>query len=84
MRREIRKLFLSVGEVVIHLRHPEWGTGHVIEEMNSTIPGGISMVRIDFRYAGLKTFDNNMESLWCCYHAGVRLVERPTDSKKGF
>ncbi len=77
MHREIRKLFLSVGEVVIHLRHPEWGTGRVVAEMNSTIPGGASMVRIDFRHAGEKTFDNNMESLWCCYHAGIRLVDKP-------
>ncbi len=84
MRSEIRKLFLSVGEVVVHLRHPEWGTGLVVEEVNSTIPGGMSMVRIDFRNAGQKTFDNNMESLWCCYHAGVRLVERPAGSKKCF
>lgn len=74
LTREIRKLYLSVGEVVIHLRHPEWGQGKVVEEMNSTIPGGMSMVRIEFRYAGKRTFDNNLESLFCCYHAGVRRV----------
>jgi hypothetical protein len=72
MYKEIRKLYLSVGERVVHLRHPEWGVGKVVEEMNSNIPGGISMVRIDFHNAGQRTFDNNMESLYCCYHAGVR------------
>ncbi len=74
MYREIRKLYLSVGEAVVHLRHPEWGLGKVVEEMNSTLPGGLSMVRIDFKYAGQRTFDNNIESLCCCYHAGVRRV----------
>lgn len=75
MYKEIRKLYLSVGEKVVHLRHPEWGVGKVIEEMNSTIAGGFSMVRIDFHNGGEKTFDNNMESLCCCYHAGVRRVD---------
>ena len=75
MYKEIRKLYLSVGEKVVHLRHPEWGVGRVVEEMNSTIAGGFSMVRIDFNNCGEKTFDNNMESLCCCYHAGVRRVD---------
>jgi len=74
MYKEVRKLYLSVGEEVVHLRHPEWGMGRVVEEMNSTVPGGMSMVRVDFLNAGHKTFDNNMTSLWCCYHAGVRRV----------
>lgn len=72
IRSEIRKLYLSVGETVVHLRHPEWGQGLVVEEMNSNIPGGISFIRIEFKRAGTRTFDNNLESLWCCYHAGVR------------
>ncbi len=72
--REIRKLYLSAGEDVVHLRHPEWGVGKVVEEMNSTIPGGASMIRIEFRHGGNKTFDNNLESLCCCYHAGVRRI----------
>jgi uncharacterized protein DUF3553 len=72
--KEIRKLYLSVGEEVVHLRHPEWGVGKVVEEMNSNVPGGISMVRIEFNRAGVRTFDNNMGSLCCCYHAGVRRV----------
>lgn len=72
MYDEKRKLYLSVGEAVIHLRHPEWGAGKVVEEMNSIIPGGISMIRVVFRYGGQRIFDNNLESLCCCYHAGVR------------
>jgi hypothetical protein len=72
MRREIRRLYLSLGEEVVHLRHPEWGIGKVIEERNSTVPGGLSMVRIEFGNVGLKAFNNNIDSLYCCYHAGVR------------
>lgn len=72
MHSEIRKLYLAVGEEVVHLRHPEWGVGTVVEEMNSTVPGGASMVRVDFAGAGVKTFNNNMDSLYCCYHAGIR------------
>ncbi len=73
--KETRRLYLGVGEEVVHLRHPEWGVGKVVEEMNSMLPGGFSMVRIEFRNGGQKTFDNNIDSLWCCYHAGVRRIK---------
>jgi len=72
--KEIRKLYLSIGEEVVHTGHPEWGRGTVVEEINSVVPGGMSMVRIEFSVGGSKTFDNNLSSLWCCYHAGVRRV----------
>ena len=72
MHTEIRKLYLAVGEEVVHTRHPEWGTGRVIEEMNSVLPGGASMIRVEFRNAGMKTFNNNIESHHCCIHAGLR------------
>ena len=72
MLREVRRLYLSVGEQVVHLEHPEWGTGLVVEEINSTVPGGMSMVRIEFKYAGTKTFNNDIDSLYCCYYAGIR------------
>ncbi|MBI5287268.1 MAG: DUF3553 domain-containing protein [Deltaproteobacteria bacterium] len=69
---EIRRLYLQVGEMVIHLRHPEWGTGEVVEEMNSTVPGGMSMVKISFRDGKRRVFNNNTDSEYCCYYAGVR------------
>jgi len=72
MKTESRRLYLSVGEKVVHLRHPEWGVGEVVEEVNSTVPGGLSLVKIEFLHAGSKTFNNNIDSLYCCYHAGVR------------
>ncbi|MCK5237599.1 MAG: DUF3553 domain-containing protein [Deltaproteobacteria bacterium] len=67
-----RRLYLSVGEEVIHTSYPEWGVGHVIEEMNSMVPGGISLVRIEFSHAGEKTFNNDIDSDLCCYFAGIR------------
>ncbi len=70
--KEIRRLYLAVGEEVVHLRHPEWGVGVVVEEINSNVPGGISMIKIEFTRGGVKTFNNDIDSLWCCYHAGVR------------
>lgn len=76
---EARRLFLSLGEFVIHTRFPHWGIGEVIEESNSTIPGGLSLVRIKFEAFGSedesKTFNNNIDSEHCCYHAGVRKYE---------
>ena len=74
MHSKTRKLFLSLGTEVIHLRHPEWGIGTVVEEKNSNVRGGISFVKINFARAGDKTFDNNVESIYCCYHAGIRKV----------
>ena len=76
MFREVRRLYLSVGETVVHLHHPEWGTGLVVEEINSTVPGGMSMVRIEFKHAGLKTFNNDIDSLYCCYYAGIRRCDK--------
>ncbi len=68
---EIRKLYLAVGEEVVHTRHPEWGVGTVVEEMNSVVPGGASMIRVEFKNAGVRTFNNNIDSVFCCIHAGL-------------
>jgi len=69
---EKRRLYLSLGEEVIHLRYPQWGAGTVTEESNSTVAGGLSMVKIKFSTVEEKTFNNNIDSLYCCYHGGVR------------
>ncbi len=70
--QELRRLYLSLGEEVFHLYHPERGVGTVTEEINSILAGGLSMVRVEFINVGLKTFNNNIDSLYCCYHAGIR------------
>jgi hypothetical protein len=69
---EIRRLYLSLGDQVIHKFHPEWGHGEVIESMDSAVPGGLSIVRVSFRDGNMRTFNNNIDSVFCCYHAGLR------------
>ena len=69
---ETRKLYLAVGEEVVHTAHPEWGIGRVIEEMNSVVPGGASLIRVEFANAGVRTFNNCIESVHCCIYAGLR------------
>jgi hypothetical protein len=72
MREEIRRLYLKIGDKVVHLRFPEWGLGVVVEERNSNILGGISYVKISFRDGQTRVFDNNFENSCCCYYAGIR------------
>ncbi len=69
---EIRKIYLKMGDKVIHLRFPHWGMGVVIEECNSVVLGGISYVKISFRDGRTRVFDNNFSNACCCYYAGIR------------
>ncbi len=69
---ETRFLYLKVGEWVVHRKYPEWGTGLVVEERNSSVQGGSSYVKITFCDGQTRIFDNNFKSSTCCYHAGVR------------
>lgn len=70
-----RRPYLRIGEHVNHEGHPEWGMGAVIETVDSGIPGGISMVKIEFACAGQKSFFNDLSLPQCCYHAGVKRVK---------
>lgn len=69
---ETRRLYLAVGERVIHMEHPEWGVGLVVEEARSTVPGGMCMVRIEFADGKKRVFNNDMECLDSCWYAGIR------------
>jgi hypothetical protein len=69
---EIRHLYLKVGDWVVHPRYPEWGSGLVIEERNSSVQGGSSYVKVAFRDGQTRIFDNNFKNATCCYHAGLR------------
>jgi hypothetical protein len=69
---ETRYLYLKVGDWVIHRRYPEWGSGLVVEERNSSVQGGSSYVKIAFRDGQTRIFDNNFKNATCCYHAGLR------------
>ena len=69
---EIRHLYLKVGDWVVHRRYPEWGSGLVVEERNSSVQGGSSYVKVAFRDGQTRIFDNNFKNATCCYHAGLR------------
>ena len=72
MKEEVRRLYLQVGDQVIHRRFPQWGDGVVVEERNSQILGGCSYVRIAFRDGRTRVFDNNFDNSLCCYYTGIR------------
>lgn len=75
MKEETRRLYLKVGDQVIHRRFPQWGYGVVDEERNSQVLGGSSYVKITFRDGRTRVFDNNFANPCCCYHAGIRRCE---------
>jgi len=70
-----KRIYLRIGEQVTHKAHPEWGEGIVIETSDSSIPGGLSMVKIEFTNVGQKSFFNDLALPQCCYHAGVKRVK---------
>lgn len=67
-----KRLYLRLGDKVVHREHQEWGDGAVVEEMTSSIPGGTCLVRILFEDGQQRTFNNDMENELCCYYFGVR------------
>ncbi len=69
---ETRRIYLKMGDKVVHLRYPHWGTGEVVEERNSLVLGGNSYVKIVFKDGLVRVFDNNFANAWCCYYAGIR------------
>ncbi len=71
------RLYLRVGDYVIHRHYEEWGTGEVVEEMTSVLEGGTCLARVNFEDGQQRTFDNNLDSQSCCYFFGVRLHQHP-------
>ncbi len=67
-----KRLYLRLGDKVVHRDHQEWGDGAVVEEMTSSLPGGTCLVRILFEDGRQRTFNNDMENELCCYYFGVR------------
>ena len=66
------RLYLRLGDRVLHLEHEEWGEGAVVEEMTSVLEGGTCLVRVMFADGRQRTFHNDLESEMCCYFFGVR------------
>lgn len=71
------RLYLRVGDFVVHPRYEEWGAGKVVEEMTSVIEGGTCLVRVNFEDGQQRTFDNNLDSPSCCYFFGIRRHQHP-------
>ncbi len=67
-----KRIYLRLGDKVIHRSYEEWGEGVVVEEMTSSVPGGTCLVRIMFGDGCQRTFNNDMENELCCYFFGVR------------
>jgi hypothetical protein len=71
------RLYLRLGDRVVHLRYEEWGNGVVVEEMTSTLIGGTCLVRILFDDGQQRTFSNDLDSDICCYYFGIRRQSHP-------
>ena len=69
---ERKRLFLGLGDRVLHAAYEEWGLGSVVEVMTSVVPGGTCIVRILFEDGQQRTFINDMDSELCCCYRGVR------------
>ena len=67
-----RRLYLRLGDRVVHLEHEEWGEGAVVEEMTSVLEGGTCLVRVLFADGRQRTFHNDLDNELCCYFFGVR------------
>ena len=68
--------YLRVGDKVFHKKFKYWGGGIVLETWSSDLPGGTCFVRILFQDGKQRVFDNNFDSVCCCYHTGITLINR--------
>ncbi len=74
--KSARHTYLRVGDKVFHKKFKSWGGGIVIETWSSDLPGGMCFARILFRDGKQRVFDNNFDSICCCYHTGITLINR--------
>jgi hypothetical protein len=75
---ERKRLFLTVGDEVTHMRYEEWGMGVVMEVMTSSVPGGTCLARVRFQDGHLRCFNNDLDNESCCYYFGVRRYWNPS------
>jgi hypothetical protein len=67
-----KRIYLRLGDTVVHASYEEWGEGVVVEEMTSSVPGGTCLVRILFDDGQQRTFNNDLDNDLCCYYFGLR------------
>lgn len=68
------RLYLKLGDIVMHREHHPWGRGEVVEEKHSSLEGGFCMVRVLFADGKERSFINDLDHQQCCYYFGVRLI----------
>jgi len=71
-----RHAYLQVGDKVFHKKFKSWGGGIVIETRASEVPGGMCYARILFQDGKQRVFDNDFDSVCCCYYTGITVVNR--------
>jgi len=69
-----KRLYLRIGDRVMHKRYCSWGYGDVIEERHSELPGGFCFVRILFDDGNERSFINDLDNELCCYYTGILLI----------
>jgi len=74
---EGKRLYLRLGDKVMHVNYSQWGEGVVVEVMTSVLVGGTCLVRILFEDGQQRTFNNDLDSEICCYYFGVRRTQHP-------
>ncbi|GAB4254270.1 MULTISPECIES: DUF3553 domain-containing protein [Deferrisoma] len=67
-----KRLFLKVGDLVVHRDCKAWGVGRVVELRTSSLEGGPALVRIRFEDGEVRTFFNDLSEPNCCYYRGIR------------
>jgi len=69
-----RRLYLQLGDRVVHREYSAWGKGEVVEEKHSSLEGGFCMVRILFADGRERSFINDLDHQQCCYYFGLRVL----------
>jgi hypothetical protein len=67
-----KKLFLKTGDLIVHVKQPQWGIGEVVESTESILDGGGCYVKVIFEDGDLRIFNNDFDSECCCYYYGIR------------
>jgi len=68
--------YLRVGDKVFHKKFKSWGGGIVMETRASEVPGGMCYARILFQDGKERVFDNDFDSVCCCYYTGITVINR--------
>jgi hypothetical protein len=74
--RMAKHTYLRVGDKVFHKKFKSWGGGMVTETWASELPGGTCYVRILFQDGKQRVFDNDFDSVNCCYYTGITVINR--------